>query len=320
MKIRPHSRRISMLAASLAVVLLSPSCGGDRSVTSTPPLTTPVSNPTTPPADDTCPLGLGTVDVSCYPEGPQLASQIDAAIDMLVDEHPELLDLTSETAPGSGWYKVVDREGYLDTMVENLRRMEFCAERDSDDVEREPILVKESNDYSERFDVLSDKGFIQRGETAYLTTCAPASFPVVRTADMPPAGSGCFPPYPPPITRFTCDVHLFAPECHTVDATPKVGPNPDYCARIGFHGHSICPLRPEGAPDRVACENWRVGVAEDTGRYGPTWTNGEGEWCTGTESNCRNHEDNQYQVCVFRSGIVKATAENGADCTKEVAR
>jgi hypothetical protein len=40
----------------------------------------------------------------------------------------------------------------------------------------------------------------------------------------------------------------------------------------------------------------------------------------GPESNCSNDPDNQYQVRVYTSGTVKATAENGADCTLQVDR
>ena len=98
-----------------------------------------------------------------------------------------------------------------------------------------------------------------------------------------------------------------------------VGPNNDYCKSIGFHGQSLCPIRREGAEDRVACENWRVGRATDTGRYGPTWTNGNGEACTGPDSNCSNAPDNQYQVRVYRSGGPRR-AVNGADCQLKVDR
>ncbi len=131
---------------------------------------------------------------------------------------------------------------------------------------------------------------------------------------MPPAGSGCGRPYPPAISRFECKVHLQGKEYYTVDSTPKIGPNKEYCHEVGFDdGRTICPVRPEGWPDREACENWLVGRAKDTGRFGPTWTNEKGQLCTGRETNCMNAPDNQYQVLVYDTGWVRATAENGAD-------
>jgi hypothetical protein len=91
--------------------------------------------------------------------------------------------------------------------------------------------------------------------------------------NVPPAGSACGKPYPPPITRLTVKVHLKGSDYWTVDATPLVGPAAEHCLSIGFtDGRSICPLRPEGAEDRAACEEWRVGTAKDAGRPGPTWT------------------------------------------------
>ena len=130
---------------------------------------------------------------------------------------------------------------------------------------------------------------------------------------MPPAGSGCGRPYPPPISRFNVHVHGRAPEYYTIDSTPIVGPDKSYCFAAGFtDGRTLCPVRPEGSPDRIPCENWRVGRARDTGRPGPTWTNDTGALCTGSASNCSNHPDNQYDVLVYKSGRVKACAESGA--------
>ncbi len=319
MRAERHAAWIVAVAASAGIALLSPSCGGDKSPSTSTPTTT---RPTPPPVSGyLCPFGQGSLTAACGTAGSRLSQYVETAIDLVVREKPQLVDITSQSPSNSDQYRVLDEEAFLDAMVENLRRQQVCAERDGDDLGSKHLLVKGGNEYSEAFDLLSPNGFLRRREASYLTTCTPASFPVERTSDMPSAGSGCGRPYPPPISRFNCKVHLLAPECYTVDATPIVGPNKDYCASVGYtDGRSLCPIRPEGFPDRIPCENWRVGRARDTGRYGPTWTNGEGVPCTGPDSNCRNSGDNQYQVCVFRSGRVKATAENGADCTQDVER
>ena len=133
---------------------------------------------------------------------------------------------------------------------------------------------------------------------------------------MPPIGSGCGRPYPPKVTRFNCKVHIKSPEYYTLDSTPIVGPDGEYCALIGFtDGRTLCPIRPEGAEDREACENWRVGKAADTGRWGPTWRKGDGSFCTGPESGCANHPSNQYALLTYAPGTYVVTAENGANCT-----
>ena len=311
-------RSLLVIAGAAVLAGFIPSCGGGSPATSTPPTT--FVSPTPTPAASSCTLGPGSVTATCSPGAARLSRYIETAIDLLVREKPQLVDVTSQKPPNTDQYKVRNEEAFLDTIVENLRRQLICAERDGDDLGSMRIVVKASNDYSETFDVL-DNGFIRRRLAAYVTTCRPAAFPIERTsADVPPAGSGCGRPYPPPVTRFACRVYMHAPEYHTVDATPKVGPNTAYCTSIGFPRDSICPIRGEGAEDRAACENWRVGRAKDTGRYGPTWTNGNGEACTGSDSNCSNTPDNQYQVRVYRSGKMHASAENGAECFLTVER
>jgi hypothetical protein len=192
----------------------------------------------------------------------------------------------------------------------------MCAERDPDDGAQETIRLKIEADFSENYDVLLSTGHMRRGGGAYRESCTPANFPAERSGDAPPVGSGCGRPYPPPVTRFNCKVHIKGPEYYTLDSTPIVGHDAQYCASIGYtDGRSLCPIRPEGAPDREACENWRVGKAQDTGRWGPTWRKADGSFCTGPASGCQNHPDRQYQLWTFVSGRYTVSAENGASCT-----
>jgi len=95
-----------------------------------------------------------------------------------------------------------------------------------------------------------------------------------------------------------------------LDSTPLVGPDAAYCAKIGFtDGRSMCPVRPEGNPEREACELYVTGRAVDTGRPGPTWSL-NGSPCGGPPG-CQNHDDNQYQVFAYASGLYKACGRNG---------
>lgn len=311
------------VAAALLVTL---SCGGGS-----PASPRPASTPTAP-APGTgaavasgCPLGNGSASAACGSKTrePRLLSYVETAIDQLVREKPELFDLKDVAVANTELYRVRDTEKYLDGVVDNLRRQGACAERDADDYSYERILVKDSNDYSETYDVLLASGYVRRGSSAFVDTCVPASFPIDRAAvDAPPAGSGCGRPYPPPVSRFNCKVHLPGIEFYTLDATPIVGPDVGYCAAIGFaDGRSLCPVRAEGAPDRKACELWRVGKAKDTGRPGPTWTLADtGAYCTGLDGGCQNSPDNQFQLWVSNSGRYRVAAENGADCVVDFRR
>lgn len=122
------------------------------------------------------------------------------------------------------------------------------------------------------------------------------------TPTPPPGSSSCGNPLPPPVTRMNTKIHLKGPNRWTLDTTPLVGPDSDYCRKIGFtDGRKYCPVRTEGSADREACEAYAIGKAKDTGRNGPTWYR-DGRLCTGESSGCQNSDENQYQLWVYASG------------------
>jgi len=127
------------------------------------------------------------------------------------------------------------------------------------------------------------------------------------------ASGSCGAPLPPPVSRVTVRLHGQSGERSLLDATPLVGPDAAYCALVGFSdGRSICPVRPEGHPERQACEALRVGRASDTGRPGPTWS-ANGKRCTGPDggTSCLNHPDNQYLAFAYGAGSFRACTAGG---------
>jgi hypothetical protein len=127
----------------------------------------------------------------------------------------------------------------------------------------------------------------------------------------PDGSSGCGSPTPPPLSRLNVKVHLRGSEAWVLDSTPLVGPDAEYCRKIGFtDGRSMCAVRPEGNPEREACELYVTGRAADTGRAGPTWYL-NGNFCTGRASGCENHPDNQYQLVAYKGGKYQACGRNG---------
>ena len=145
--------------------------------------------------------------------------------------------------------------------------------------------------------------------------------------NVPPVGSGCGKPYPPPITRFHVKVMYKLPEYYVVDSTPLVGPDIPYCTSVGFtDGRSICPVRPEGTLDRYACELWRAGTAKDTGQPGPTWTwtefgNGRTSFCgSAADAPCDHLSDAAFTVKAYRGGLFRVCTEAGACGEVEVER
>jgi hypothetical protein len=313
----------TVAALAAGIVSLSVSCGGGGSPSgSTPPVTIAPQPTPTPPVDGgggvgaTCALGNGDLSADCSKTSSKLHGALLVAMDLLVQQKPQLFDKTNESGAGTGQYRVLDREGYLNGLVNNLIAAGYCAERDPDDAKYERILMKNENAFSENFDVLASSGHMRRGSGSYFETCTPANFPVDR-GGLPAPGSGCGYPYPPPVVKMNCKVHLHASDVYTLDSTALVG-DLAYCALVGFtDGRGLCPVRPEDSPERVPCEIWRVGNAKDTGRPGPTWTVG-GQYCTGRESGCENHPTNQYGLLVYKSGAYQVCANSGTCCTVQV--
>ncbi len=313
---------VTAVAALGLLSLVALSCGGGGSPsTSTPPTTAPGPTPTPPTGGggvgaSSCPIGLGTVEASCERGSSRLQNAVLVALDKLVKESPQIFDKTQEAGVGTGQYLVLDKEAYLNGLVGNLTAAGFCAQRDPDDFNYERIQAKNENGFSETFDVMTGSGFA-RTNGIYTETCTPASFPVDR-ADLPPAGSGCGAPYPPEINRMSCKLHLLGTEAYTLDSTALVD-GLEYCNSVGFTGRTNCPVRKEDSPERRPCEEWRVGYAEDTGRAGPTWTF-NGKYCTGKESGCANHPENQYALLVYRPGTFKVCSKTGSCCEVTVDR
>jgi len=308
---------VPLMAAVGACALVASSCGSDSNPVTAPPAVSPV--PTPPPAPppptggpmaSSCPLGEGTLATSCDRTSTSMIQYIESAIDAVVVERPELFDLNNEAGPETRQYRVLDRDGYIDSVVDKLRQMGLCAQRNEQVYEQ--VQIKEDNGLSEDFDIYLGEGFIRRGTGSYRLSCTPASFPIARGPNDPPSSSGCNRPFPPPISRVKVKVHFKGGAFWTLNGTPLVGHDVLYCKEIGFtDGRTLCPVRPEGHPERIACERWAVGEALDTGRLGPTWYF-EDHFCTGEESGCQNNPDNQYLLWVWPSGNYKACASNGA--------
>ena len=214
-----------------------------------------------------CPIGTGSTDTSCEKGSSRLQHAVLSALDSLVKEQPGIFDKTQEAGTGTGQYRVLDKEAYLNGLVANLTAAGFCAQRNPDDFNYEQVQAKNENGFSETFDVLSGAGYVRTGGI-YKETCTPASFPVDR-GELPPAGSGCGAPYPPEINRMNCKLHLLGNRgLHArLDGSRRQGLT--YCSWGRFIDRATRPVRPEGSPERRPCEEWRVGHAGDTGRPGP---------------------------------------------------
>jgi hypothetical protein len=132
------------------------------------------------------------------------------------------------------------------------------------------------------------------------------------TPASPGEGAGsCGAPVPPPLASINVKIHVKGEEAWIIDSTPLVGPDPNYCAQIGYtDGRVLCPVRLEGNAARAPCELYVTGRAKDTGRPGPTWYF-NGSLCTGPAMGCKNHPENQFQALVYKAGLVRACGMSG---------
>jgi hypothetical protein len=163
----------------------------------------PDPNPTpdplaTPVGAYSCTLGKGVPTATCQRATSAFFDDIQAAIEAVIAKRPELFDLTDEVGAGSRQFKILDKEGFLQAMLDTLRASGFCAELDYRTLEH--LQVKNTIDLSEEFDVYSADGHLRRGALSYILSCSPARFPLDPGTEDPPPGTGCGKPYPPPVT------------------------------------------------------------------------------------------------------------------------
>jgi hypothetical protein len=112
----------------------------------------------------------GSRDVGCGRERASYLAQVDAAIQKVADENPNLID-KNQTRGGNGWYRVLNVDGYVDAMVRTLSAVGLCARWDGFE-----LAVKGNNRLSDQYDILAGDGYTRRGEGSYRVTCYPAAF------------------------------------------------------------------------------------------------------------------------------------------------
>jgi hypothetical protein len=147
----------------------------------------------------------------------------------------------------------------------------------------------------------------------------PTPKPTPTPAATPDASTTDCVPEPPPLARINVKVHNDQGEKKVMDSAPNVcsgGPGFEkFCETImNDPTRRCCPPRPEGHPQREACDALLMGHARDTGRVGPTWTM-NGKPCVDSSSTviprCVNHPTNQYLLFIYGTGKLTACAENG---------
>ncbi len=147
-----------------------------------------------------------------------------------------------------------------------------------------------------------------------------ATVPPPDQAPLPAPGGGgsggggdsgsCGDPQPGPLSKIEVKIHILGASRTILDASPLVGPDGAYCKLIGFtDGRKFCPPRPEGNPERAACDAQLIGQASDTHRVGPTWKV-DGRPCV-YANGCENDPDNQFLAFAYVSATYQACGSSG---------
>jgi hypothetical protein len=104
----------------------------------------------------------------CTDGSPQLAEEIDAALDAVIERYPELFDF-NDTTCGNCYY-VKDPRRYISEVIRQLERQGLCT-----DGVYEELGVKSSNEFSEQYDVILSSNHMRR-DGSYRGVCRPAIF------------------------------------------------------------------------------------------------------------------------------------------------
>ena len=130
----------------------------------------PPTPPPFPPAPPPCPLppGGGSGE-NCPYEPPLFAFDVNEAIAIVENEHPELFDFA--LSRGGLSYFVRDRDRYATGVAYVLSTRGTCAIWDG--VE---LAVKKVNEFNEQYAILTSDSYVRWGGGAYQSTCHPAWF------------------------------------------------------------------------------------------------------------------------------------------------
>lgn len=116
-------------------------------------------------------------------------------------------------------------------------------------------------------------------------------------------GVSCRPPIPPPLARAKVKLHQTEPK-RTYDRAFLVK-DADYCREIGYtDGRLYCTVRPDGHPERDACETLRVGTPRWSHTQGTCWVRDNGMYRCNDDA-----AGGEVTVCAEKAPLVCASME-----------
>ena len=167
----PVSEEPTLAAITIPLILPAPSPTPVPGTGPAPGSPAPTPQPTPPPPSGSgCnvpPSNPGSLN--CTDDPQHFLAEVETAITQVTKDYPELFDFSSKKCNNCYFVKDVDR--YVDAVIRELSRMGLCAHWDG-----EEVAVKESNRFSEQYDIILSNNHIRRGSGSYRGVCRPAWF------------------------------------------------------------------------------------------------------------------------------------------------
>jgi hypothetical protein len=161
---RSGARRLLLCALATALA----ACENAPATQPEPPPSTTTTTTTLRPASQGCGLPASRRDTCAYIDS-TFRPAIDRAIMRVQREQPQLFDFTQANDELSVFVRDVNR--YHEAVVQALRDAGLCAIFDG-----EEVAVKNSNEFSDQYDIITASDFVRWGDGAYAATCRPAGF------------------------------------------------------------------------------------------------------------------------------------------------
>ena len=173
-----NTRVVGALNLALAASVLS-ACGGGSSPAQPAPVptATPAPQPTPKPLAlsviPPCPLPSRVgASYTCTKERPRLGVEVNAAVDRVIAERPELLD-SKDMNPGP---RILNVDAFMVAVVAALGEAGLCAHVDAEG----EVAVKTDNSFNEQWIVVSRMGWSTPTEhwvlRKFAAACEPSAF------------------------------------------------------------------------------------------------------------------------------------------------
>jgi hypothetical protein len=155
--------------AAIRIPVILPASNPAPAPTPVGPSPTPTPEPSPPPSGGCNVPPSNPSSLSCTDDPPHFLDQVEDAITRVTENKPELFDFESKKCINC--YFVRDVDAYIAAVIQELSRVDLCGHWDG-----EEVAVKESNNFSEQYDIILSSNHIRRGQGAYRGVCRPAWF------------------------------------------------------------------------------------------------------------------------------------------------